>query len=104
VDLVRAGVVEVFALEVDLRTAQLARQPLGEIERRGPPGIVRTQVVEFGDEGRVGLGFAIGAFEVENERHQRLGDEASAELTKPAELVRAIPEAVGPQLVHATYS
>ena len=33
VDLVRAGVIEVFALEIDLRAAEMLRQALGEIER-----------------------------------------------------------------------
>ncbi len=32
VDLVRAGVVEVLALEIDLRAAEMLRQTLGEIE------------------------------------------------------------------------
>ena len=35
VDLVRAGVIEVFALEIDLRAAQMLGQALGEIERIG---------------------------------------------------------------------
>ena len=33
VDLVRAGVVELLALEIDLCAAELLRQPFGEIER-----------------------------------------------------------------------
>ena len=33
VDLVRAGVVELVALEIDLRAAQMLGQPFGEIER-----------------------------------------------------------------------
>ena len=35
VDLVRAGVVELFALEVDLRAAAVFGQALGEVQRRG---------------------------------------------------------------------
>ncbi len=34
VDLVRAGVVQLLALEIDLRAAEMLGQPLGEIERR----------------------------------------------------------------------
>ena len=36
VDLVRAGVEQILALEINLRAAQFARQPLGKIQRRGP--------------------------------------------------------------------
>ena len=38
VDLVRAGVQQVFALQVDLRAAQRLAQPLGEVERRRTAG------------------------------------------------------------------
>ena len=41
VDLVGAGVVQLVALEVDLRPAEMLGQPLGEVERARPPGIVR---------------------------------------------------------------
>jgi len=47
VDLVRAGVIEVLALEIDLRPARAATgstkmlgQALGEIERRRPPDVI----------------------------------------------------------------
>jgi hypothetical protein len=41
VDLVRAGVIEILALEKDLRAAELAAPALGVIEGRGPADIVR---------------------------------------------------------------
>ena len=40
VHLVRAGVIEVLALEVDLGAAEMRGQPLGEIERRRPADVV----------------------------------------------------------------
>ena len=40
VDLVRAGVVELLALEIDFRAAEMLGQPLGEIERRRPADII----------------------------------------------------------------
>ena len=43
VDLVGAGVVEVFALEPDLRAAALLAQPLGVIERRRAADVVLQQ-------------------------------------------------------------
>ena len=52
VDLVRAGVAEVLALEQDRRAAALA-QPGGVVERRGAAGVVGEQARELGLEGRV---------------------------------------------------
>src|SRR5690606_28559682 len=78
VDLVRAGVVELVALEIDLGAAEMLGQALGEIQRARPAGIMGVELAELGMEGRVGLGLAIGLFQIENQRHQRLGDEASA--------------------------
>jgi hypothetical protein len=43
VDLVRAGVVQLVALEIDLGPAEVLGQPLGEIERAGPAGIVGVE-------------------------------------------------------------
>ena len=40
VDFVSAGVVQVFALELDLRPAALLGQPLGEIQRRRAADVV----------------------------------------------------------------
>jgi len=37
VDLVRAGVIELLALEIDFRAAAVLGEPLGEIERDGLP-------------------------------------------------------------------
>ena len=51
VDLVRAGVIELFALEIDLRAAEMRGQPLGEIERARPADIVGQQIVELGGSG-----------------------------------------------------
>ena len=42
VDLVRAGVVQLVALQVDLGAAEMLGQALGEIERARPADIVRA--------------------------------------------------------------
>src|SRR3546814_14337756 len=62
VDLVRAGVVEFLALEVDFGAvargrafAQRLGQPFGIIERAGAADIMFEQIVELGPEGGVGL-------------------------------------------------
>ncbi len=47
VDLVRAGVVQVFALEINLRAAGLSRQTLGVIQRAGTADVVREISIEL---------------------------------------------------------
>ena len=102
VDLVRAGVIELFALEIDFRAAQMRGQPLGEIERARPAGVVLAEMVELGLERWIALGLAPVALEVEDQRHQRLGDEAAAEHAEHALLVRSGPEGIRfDRLVHA---
>ena len=46
VDLVSAGVEQVLALEINLRSAQLFGQTLGEKQRRGASGISAQQFVQ----------------------------------------------------------
>ena len=82
VDLVAAGVVELVALEVDLGAAEMLGQPLGEIERARPAGVVGAEVVELRLERGIGLGVLVGLLELEDQRHQRFGDEAPAERPK----------------------
>ena len=60
VDLVRAGVVQLLALEVDFCAAEVFGQPLGEIERARAPDIMLEQVVELGLEGGIGLRLLVG--------------------------------------------
>ena len=57
VDLVRAGVVELLALEIDLRAAEMLGQPLRR-NRAGSAGrhSGSTRSLELGLEGRIGLG------------------------------------------------
>jgi hypothetical protein len=78
VDLVRAGVVEVLALEQDLRPAHLAAQPLRVIDRTGPAHVMGQVAVVFGDEGRIDPGRVIGCGQLLQRPDQGLGDEAPA--------------------------
>jgi hypothetical protein len=78
VDLVRPGVIELVALEVDLRPAVMRGKPLREIERRGPAHIIAPEGVHQSVEGRVVLGGPVGPLQVQHQRHQRLGDEPAA--------------------------
>ena len=99
VDLVRAGVVELVALEVDLRAAEPLGQPLREVERARPADVVLQVVGELLGEGGVGARLVVGALDLEDQRHQRLGDEAAAVDAEMAAFVRSA--AVGVDAVHA---
>ena len=101
VDLVRAGMVELVALEVDLRAAEMLGHPLGEIERARPPDIMLQEIVELGLEARVRFGVLVGLLQREDQRHQRFGDEAAAEHAEMAALVGAVAERVGFFDLHA---
>ena len=79
VDLVRAGVIQLFALEVDFCAPEVIGQAFGEIERRRPADIVAQITVHFGLERRIGLGCRVGLFQIEDQRHQGFRDEAAAE-------------------------
>ena len=60
VDLVRAGVVEVLALEQDPRPARVLGEPSGVGQRRRAAGVVALQAVELGEELGVGAGLVVG--------------------------------------------
>ncbi len=60
VELVRTGMVEVLALEVDLRAAVFQRHAAGVIDGRGPTLEVLADVAQLGDERRVVLDLAVG--------------------------------------------
>src|SRR5579885_704724 len=52
-------------------------------------------LVHFLPEGGIGLGFGVGALEVEDQRHQSLGDEAAAVDAEMPALVGAGAEGIG---------
>src|SRR3546814_4685433 len=80
VDLVRAGVVQVLALQIDLCPAQRFGQARREIERAFAADELLEQIVNFRLERRVGRGGAIFPLKVQDPRHQRFRDIAAAEL------------------------
>ena len=53
------------------------------------------QIVEFGMEGRVFFRRLVMALQIEDQRHQRFGDEAAAENAEMPALVRAGAEGIG---------
>ena len=97
VHLVRAGVVEIFTLEIDFRAHQaggrlalkMRGQPIGKIERRRTADIVLEMRVHLALERGIGLGVGVGFLKLKDERHQRLGDKAAA-------IDAEVPALVGP--------
>ena len=81
VDLVRAGVVQVFALEQQAQ-AELLGQAVAFGERRRPAGVVAQQAVELGAELGVAPRRAERALQLAARGDERLGHEPS---TEPAE-------------------
>ena len=78
VDLVRAGVVEVFALEEDPHSPGVLGEALGLGQQRGPAGVVLVQVRDLGGELGVGLGLLEGVFEFVQGRDQGFGHPSAA--------------------------
>ena len=100
VDLVRARVVQLVALHVDLGTAKMVRQPLAEIKRAGAAHVMGPEIVHFGPEAVVGLGPLVLFFQFEDQRHERFGHEAPAEIAETAIFIRAGHEAVEKIVCH----
>ena len=78
VDFVRAGVQQVFALEIDARTAELLGEARSELQRRRSSREILEQIVKFGLKDGVGLREFVGAFEFEERHHERFGHVAAA--------------------------
>ena len=78
VDLVCAGVEQVFALEIDARASEMIGQAFGELERGGAAGKIFEEILELFLERRVGLGLFVSALEFEEWDHERFRDVAAA--------------------------
>ena len=78
VDLVRAGVVQVLALDVDARAAALLGQALGEIDRARAADVVLELVAELGVERRILARALVGDAQLVQRRGERLRDEHAA--------------------------
>ncbi len=78
VDLVRAGVQQVFALDVNLRAAVYFAEALGVIERRGTAGVIGKKILQLGLKRGIVARFQIRLLEFFERRHQDFGDVAAA--------------------------
>src|SRR4029079_15245166 len=103
VDLVCAGVIELLALEIDFRAAAMLGEPLGEIKRGWSADISREVAIHFLLKFWIGLGVVVRLLELADERHQRLGDEASAIEAKMAALIRAGPIRIESRVGHRAH-
>ena len=92
VDLVRAGVIKLVALEPYLRAIKFFRQARREIERARAADIVLEQVLELSLERGIRLCGVVVLLKVEDQRHQRFGDIASAELAEMPALIGLVAE------------
>ena len=92
VDLVRAGVVQVFALEIDLRPAGLFGPALGMINRAWAADEMLELGMEFGQELGIVLVLGVGVDQFRQRMGQRFGDEAAA---VAAEMALGVGEIVG---------
>src|SRR5262249_11246888 len=78
VDLVRAGVREILALQEDARAAGGRGQALRLVERRRAPDVVPEPLSELGAEAFVCPDAEVRRRQFLDRRDERLGDEASA--------------------------
>jgi len=84
VDLMRAGVQQIFALEVNTRTVELFRKPPSVVEGCGAAGIGVQQMVQFLLKSWVFAGGEIRVLEFFERAHQHFGDVAAAVRTEVA--------------------
>ncbi|MCY1391708.1 hypothetical protein D9M71_65580 [compost metagenome] len=76
--------VQLFALEVDLRAAEVLGQALGEVQRARATDVVALEVGQLLLEFRIVLGLFIFAGQVVDQRHQGFGDVLPAEAAEEA--------------------
>ncbi len=81
---VRAGVQQVFALQVNFGAPELLGEPFGKEERCGTSGVVPAQVVQLLLKVAIATGPGVGALQLFQGGHQGLGNVAAAIRTKAA--------------------
>ena len=82
VDLVRAGMEQVLALQINLCAAEVFCKPLGIVERRGAPGVVPQEPLEFRLERGIVFGFLVCALKLLDGMHESFRHIAPAKISK----------------------
>ena len=100
IDFMRAGMVELIPLQIDLGATQMLGEPLGKIKRAGATDIMGQIAAHLFLKRRIDLGLVIGLFQRQDERHQGFRHKAPAENTKVTGLVRTVAERIGRRCVH----
>ena len=99
IDFVRAGVQQIFALQINRAAARLFGQSRSKLQRRRAPGKIAQQCIEFGVKSWIGLRRGVGALEFFQRRHQRLRHVAAAERAVAPALRRAVASFSGLALI-----
>src|SRR5258706_13401452 len=89
VDFVSAGVVEIFALEINFSAAEFFGKSAREIKPRRPADIVVEIGFEFANERRVGFGAAVFGIKLLEGRDEGFGNE---DATVGAEMAGSVGE------------
>ena len=92
VHLVRAGMVQVLALEVEARAADRLRPAMRVVQRRGPAHVVPKLRIQLGEEPGVLRTAFVGVAQLRHRTHQGLGDERAAVGAEVAALVGMAPD------------
>ena len=87
IDFVRAGMIELITLQINLRATKMLGQAFSKIKRARAANIMGPEIIHLRRKSRVFLCRAIFLLQVQNERHKRFGDIASAKLAKTAILI-----------------
>ena len=82
--------IEILALEENSCTTDVLAQSGGLIQRRGPSGVVRLQVIEFVEERLVGAGLLVGRGDLLDDGHQRLRHIAATENPEVTARIRVV--------------
>src|SRR5258705_5371813 len=88
VDLMRAGVQKVFALQKNLRATRMCSEPPGVEQRGGPSGVVAQQQIEFAPKIWVASSPHELSRQLVERRHQCFRNKASAKFSPVTVFVR----------------
>ena len=94
----------ILDLEQAYAAAKVLGKPLGEIQRRRPADIIAKMAAHLGVKCRIDFRLGIGLLEIEDQRHQRFGDEPAAENTEMPALVGAATKRIGKRNTHARFA